>query len=151
LRAGDLSILVTEQNVRWVLQIADRAYLIDTGAIVREGPPSELAEQEALLEQYLGEGAYALIGMLDQSIPNNGGIRRVADVHFRDGSVVKPRFPAPMNQYMSSCIAVTEAVIRALCGFAPGEQMAGCGGVGGNSRRLRFWRTSTRRACSAGS
>jgi ABC-type branched-subunit amino acid transport system ATPase component len=54
LRSSDLSILITEQNVRWVLPIADRAYLIDTGTIVREGAPNELAAEEALLEQYLG-------------------------------------------------------------------------------------------------
>jgi N-methylhydantoinase B len=77
--------------------------------------------------------AYALIGMLDQTIPNNGGIRRVAEVRFRDGSVTKPTFPAPTNQYMSSCIASTEAVIGALGRFVPSRRAAGTGGVGGNT------------------
>jgi len=77
--------------------------------------------------------AYALIGMLDPTIPNNGGIRRVAETRFRDGSVVKPTFPAPSNQYMASCIAVTEAILDALSGFVPSRRLAGTGGVGANS------------------
>ncbi len=77
--------------------------------------------------------AYAMIGMLDPTIPNNGGIRRVAETRFRDGSVVKPNFPAPSNQYMASCIAVTEAVLDALSGFVPSSRLAATGGVGANS------------------
>ena len=77
--------------------------------------------------------AYALIGMLDPTIPNNGGIRRVAETRFRDGSVVKPNFPAPSNQYMASCIAVTEAILQALSGFVPSRRVAATGGVGANS------------------
>jgi N-methylhydantoinase B len=77
--------------------------------------------------------AYALIGMLDPSIPNNGGVRRVAETRFREGSVVKPTFPAPTNQYMASCIAVTEAVLDALSGFVPSRRLAATGGVGANS------------------
>ncbi len=77
--------------------------------------------------------AYALIGMIDPTIPNNGGIRRVAETRFREGSVNKPTFPAPTNQYMASCIAATEAILDGLGGFAPDRRLAGTGGCGGNS------------------
>lgn len=77
--------------------------------------------------------AYALIGMLDPTIPNNGGIRRVAETRFRDGTVLKPIFPAPSNQYMSSMIATTEAVLAALSGFAPDRRIAATGGCGASS------------------
>lgn len=77
--------------------------------------------------------AYGLIGMLDKTIPNNGGIGRVAEIRSRPGSVVAPTFPAPSNQYMSSCIAVTEAVIQALGKFFPNRAVAATGGCGGNT------------------
>jgi N-methylhydantoinase B len=77
--------------------------------------------------------AYALIGMIDPTIPNNGGIRRVAETIFREGSVNKPTFPAPTNQYMASCIAVTEAILDGLGGFVPEARVAATGGCGGNS------------------
>jgi N-methylhydantoinase B len=77
--------------------------------------------------------AFGLIGMLDRTIPNNGGIRRVAETRFRAGSVVKPIFPAPTNQYMSGCIATTEAIVAALSGFLPDRRVAATGGVGANS------------------
>ena len=54
LRTGDLPILIAEQNVGWVVPLADRAFLIDTGTIVREGPAQELADSEILAEHYLG-------------------------------------------------------------------------------------------------
>ena len=49
-----LSVVVGEQNVSWVVPIATRAYIIDTGQIVLEGAPEKLAESEALTERYLG-------------------------------------------------------------------------------------------------
>jgi ABC-type branched-subunit amino acid transport system ATPase component len=54
LRDEGLPIVIAEQNVTWVIPIADRAYLIDTGKIVAEGPPSELAADDMLVEHYLG-------------------------------------------------------------------------------------------------
>jgi len=50
-----LSVLVGEQNVGWVVPIATRGYVIDTGRIVDEGPPEKLAESESLTERYLGQ------------------------------------------------------------------------------------------------
>ena len=49
-----LSVLVGEQNVSWVVPIATRAYVIDTGHITDEGLPARLAESESLAERYLG-------------------------------------------------------------------------------------------------
>ncbi len=56
LRSEGLPVLIAEQNVTWVVPIADRAYLIDTGAIVEEGAPATLADAGALAERYLGAG-----------------------------------------------------------------------------------------------
>ncbi|PSP88463.1 ABC transporter ATP-binding protein [Halobacteriales archaeon QS_4_66_20] len=48
------TIVIVEQRVDLVLDIADRVYLMDSGRIERQTTPDELRENETLLEQYLG-------------------------------------------------------------------------------------------------
>ena len=48
------TIVIVEQRVDLVLDIADRVYLMDNGRIERQTTPDELRENETLLEQYLG-------------------------------------------------------------------------------------------------
>lgn len=50
------SIVIVEQNVDLVLDIADRIYLMDNGRIHEQATPAELRENEAILENYLGVG-----------------------------------------------------------------------------------------------
>ena len=50
-----LSVLIAEQNVGWVVPIATRAYVIDTGQIRDEGEPVEFADSGILAERYLGK------------------------------------------------------------------------------------------------
>lgn len=50
------SIIIVEQNVDLVLEIADRIYLMDNGRIHEQATPAELQEDEAILERYLGVG-----------------------------------------------------------------------------------------------
>ena len=52
-RAG-LTILVVEQNTVLALSVADRAYVLETGRIVLEGPASELKHNARVREAYLG-------------------------------------------------------------------------------------------------
>jgi N-methylhydantoinase B len=73
---------------------------------------------------------FSLIGMLDPSLPNNGGIARVVETRFRKGSVLDPHYPAPCNTYMNSALAVCEATVAALSGFVPERRHAGNGGGG---------------------
>ncbi len=49
-----LSVMIGEQSVAWVVPLADRAYAIGAGRILRAGPAAELAEAGSLAEQYLG-------------------------------------------------------------------------------------------------
>ena len=48
------SILLVEQNARMALGVADRAYLLDTGRIVREDSADAMAADESVQEVYLG-------------------------------------------------------------------------------------------------
>jgi branched-chain amino acid transport system ATP-binding protein len=54
INASGVSVLLVEQNVGRALSIADRAYVIQTGRIVLEGPASDLANDEAVKKAYLG-------------------------------------------------------------------------------------------------
>jgi N-methylhydantoinase B len=68
--------------------------------------------------------AYALIALIDPTLPNNGGIARVVGATFRPGSVLNPHFPAPTNSYIPSTTLVAEICIRALGGFTHGRKAA---------------------------
>ncbi len=49
-----VSMLVVEQNASLALELADHAYLIETGAIVMSGDAKAIAEDEGVRAAYLG-------------------------------------------------------------------------------------------------
>ena len=53
-REEGYTILVVEQNVRQVLKLVDRAYLLEVGRIKMEGPAAELAGQDFVRKAYMG-------------------------------------------------------------------------------------------------
>jgi branched-chain amino acid transport system ATP-binding protein len=54
LRSAGISLLLVEQNVNAALQIADRAYVMETGRIVVQGNAHELMENDNIKRSYLG-------------------------------------------------------------------------------------------------
>jgi branched-chain amino acid transport system ATP-binding protein len=56
LKRRGASILLVEQNARAALQVADFAYVLETGEISLEGPARELASDSRVIESYLGLG-----------------------------------------------------------------------------------------------
>ena len=52
-----VTILLVEQNAQQALQRADRAYILETGNIVKEAKASDLLNDPAVREAYLGTGA----------------------------------------------------------------------------------------------
>jgi branched-chain amino acid transport system ATP-binding protein len=54
LRRRGVSILLVEQNARAALQVADYAYVLETGAITMRGPASELKHDPRVIQAYLG-------------------------------------------------------------------------------------------------
>ena len=53
-RAEGYTILVVEQNVRQVLKIVDRAYLLEVGRIRTEGAAAALAQEDFVRQAYVG-------------------------------------------------------------------------------------------------
>jgi branched-chain amino acid transport system ATP-binding protein len=53
-REEGYTILVVEQNVRQVLKLVDRAYLLEVGRIRTEGRADELSEQDFVRKAYVG-------------------------------------------------------------------------------------------------
>jgi branched-chain amino acid transport system ATP-binding protein len=49
-----VGILLVEQNANLALELADRAYLLETGRIVVSGPAAEIREDESIRRSYLG-------------------------------------------------------------------------------------------------
>ena len=53
-REVGFTILIVEQNVRQVLKLVDRAYLLEVGRIKIEGRAADLAEQDFVRQAYVG-------------------------------------------------------------------------------------------------
>jgi branched-chain amino acid transport system ATP-binding protein len=54
MRAEGYTVLIVEQNIRQVLKVADRAYLLETGRIKRAGSAQELLASDDIRRAYLG-------------------------------------------------------------------------------------------------
>jgi branched-chain amino acid transport system ATP-binding protein len=54
LKETGVTILLVEQNARKALEIADRAYVMETGRVILEGDARELAANPEIEKAYLG-------------------------------------------------------------------------------------------------
>jgi branched-chain amino acid transport system ATP-binding protein len=52
--AEGTTILLVEQNAHMALEIAHRAYVLETGNIILEGPASEVVKNPKVIKAYLG-------------------------------------------------------------------------------------------------
>jgi len=55
LKDRNIGVLITDHNVRETLGICDRAYIINAGAVMAEGKPDEIIDNESVRKVYLGE------------------------------------------------------------------------------------------------
>ena len=53
--AAGTTVLLVEQNAKKALSIADRAYVLETGNISKEGKASDLLDDDSIKKAYLGE------------------------------------------------------------------------------------------------
>ncbi len=61
LRQRDCAILLVEQNARAALAISDYAYVLETGRITLQGPSAGMANDDRVVEKYLGAGHTATL------------------------------------------------------------------------------------------
>ena len=60
LRSHGVSVLLVEQNARAALQVADRAYVLEMGAVALTGTGRELLHDRRIIDTYLGIGNKAI-------------------------------------------------------------------------------------------
>ena len=56
-----LTIILIEHHVPLVLRTSDYVYVLNLGALLAEGTPDEVRDNQAVAEAYMGEGATALV------------------------------------------------------------------------------------------
>jgi branched-chain amino acid transport system ATP-binding protein len=54
LRERRVTMLLVEQNAYQALRVADRAYVLETGRMILDGPACDIADHEAVKAAYLG-------------------------------------------------------------------------------------------------
>jgi len=54
IRAQGYTVLIVEQNVRQVLKVVDRAYLLEVGRIKTSGTAADLLASEDIRRAYVG-------------------------------------------------------------------------------------------------
>ncbi|HEY6197572.1 MAG TPA: hydantoinase B/oxoprolinase family protein, partial [Candidatus Binatia bacterium] len=83
---------------------------------------------------------YCLTALTDPALAINHGMARAIEIETREGSVVDPRFPAPVNTYNPTVHALVESLFEALSQLAPHKKVAdGCSSrsiiIGGRSNK----------------
>ena len=67
---------------------------------------------------------YALISLIDPNMYVSSGLARGFTMTARDGSVLNPRFPAPVNTYNPTIHALVDAIFDAMSHIVPGKVRA---------------------------
>ena len=69
--------------------------------------------------------SYALKCLIDPQLPTNHGLSAAVEVVTRDGSVLSPWLPAPVNTYMPIANTTAEAIFDSLSAPVPRARIAG--------------------------
>jgi N-methylhydantoinase B len=83
---------------------------------------------------------YLLTCLVDPALAINYGLARSIEIKVREGSVVNPRFPAPVNTYNPTVHALVESLLEASSQITPHKKVAdGCSSrsiiIGGRSNK----------------
>ena len=83
---------------------------------------------------------YLLTCLVDPALAINYGLARCVDIRVREGSVVNPHFPAPVNTYNPTVHALVESLLEASSQITPHKKVGdGCSSrsiiIGGRSNK----------------
>ena len=83
---------------------------------------------------------YLLTCLVDPALAINYGLAKVVEIKVREGSVVNPHFPAPVNTYNPTVHALVEALLEASSQITPHKKVGdGCSSrsiiIGGRSNK----------------
>jgi N-methylhydantoinase B len=83
---------------------------------------------------------YLITCLVDPALAINHGLARIIDIKVREGSVVNPTFPAPVNTYNPTVHALVESLLEASSQITPHKKVGdGCSSrsiiIGGRSNK----------------
>ena len=98
--AGDgISILITDHSVRYMLQIAERCYVIQSGQVLCHGTPEEVISNPEAKKVYFGENANAEdFKIASAMIFGNNSIDEVSDSFDDDKPETRPPHHSPVHK-----------------------------------------------------